>query len=314
MAASGLVSSMPEPGRRIFVVGEHGQVAQMLGRECATRGHAVRLAGRAIADITDPLALSAAVADFQPELVINAAAYTDSDKAEDEMDQAFLLNRDGAANVAVAAANVRAPLIHISTDYVFDGSKPSPYVETDAPNPIGAYGASKLAGEAAIAAVGKNYVIIRTSWVYSPTGSNFVKTMLRLASQRDEVGVVDDQWGAPTSAGDLAKAIVSIGEALLTASDRSKLIGIYHASGAGETTWYRFARAIMKGSADKGGPSCRVRPITTREYPTRVNRPANSCLDCSKLARVYGIRMPAWESSLDICLDQMINTPQRVFR
>lgn len=283
----------------------------MLGRECAMRGHAVRLAGRAIADITDPAALSAAVADFQPELVINAAAYTSSEKAEYEIDQAFLLNRDGAANVAAAAANVRAPLIHISTDYVFDGRKSSPYVETDAANPVGVYGASKLAGEAAIARVGKDYVILRTSWVYSPIGSNFVKTMLRLASQHDEISVVDDQWGTPTFAGDLAKAIVSIGEALLTASDRSNLIGLYHATGAGKTTWYRFARAIMKGSADKGGPSCRVRPITSREYPTPVKRPENSLLDCAKLARVFGIRMPAWEPSLDICLDQLINTPQR---
>jgi dTDP-4-dehydrorhamnose reductase len=232
--------------------------------------------------------------------------------AEDEMDQAFLINRDGAANVAVAAANVRAPLIHISTDYVFDGRKPSPYVETDATNPISVYGASKLAGEAAIARVCNDYVILRTSWVYSPIGNNFVKTMLRLASQRDEIGVVDDQWGTPTFATDLTVAILSIGEALLTASDRSTLIGVYHAAGLGGTTWYRFARAIMKGSADKGGPSCRVRPITTEEYPTRIRRPKNSRLDCSKLARVFGIRLPSWETSLDICLDQLINTSQRV--
>jgi dTDP-4-dehydrorhamnose reductase len=312
MAASGSVSSMPEPARRIFVVGEHGQVAQALGRECTMRGHVVRLAGRATADLADPAAISAAVADFQPELVVNAAAYTAVDKAEDEADQAFLLNRDGAANVAAVAASVHTPLIHISTDYVFDGRKTSPYVETDAPNPIGVYGASKLAGEAAIAGVGKDYVILRTSWVCSPTGSNFVKTMLRLASQRDEIGVIDDQWGAPTFAADLAKAIVSIGEALLTVSDRSKLTGVYHAAGSGETTWYRFAQAIMKGSAAKSGPSCRVRPITTQEYPTRAKRPANSRLDCSKLARVFGISLPAWEASLDNCLHQLINTPQRV--
>jgi dTDP-4-dehydrorhamnose reductase len=310
MAASGLVSSMPEPARRIFVVGEHGQVAQALGRECITRGHAVRLAGRATADLTDPAAISAAVADFQPELLVNAAAYTAVDKAEDEADQAFLLNRDGAANVAAIAASVHAPLIHISTDYVFDGRKPSPYVETDAPNPIGVYGASKLAGEAAIAGVGNDYVILRTSWVCSPAGNNFVKTMLRLASQRDEIAVVDDQWGAPTFAADLAKAVVSIGEALLTASDRSKLSGVYHATGSGETTWYGFARAIMKGSADKDGPSCHVRPITTHGYPTRAKRPANSRLDCSKLARVFGIRLPQWEASLDICLDQLIAAAQ----
>jgi dTDP-4-dehydrorhamnose reductase len=312
MAANGLVSSMPEPGHRIFVVGEHGQMAQALGRECTTRGHTVRLAGRATADFTDPAALAAAVADFQPELVVNTAAYTAPDKAEDETDQAFLLNRDGAANVAAVAASVRAPLIHISTDYVFDGRKPSPYVETDAPNPVSVYGASKLAGEAAIAEVSKDYLILRTSWVYSPFGNNFVKTMLQMASQRDEIGVVDEQWGTPTFAVDLTGAILSIGEALLTASDRSTLIGIYHAAGLGETTWYRFARAIMKGSANKGGPSCRVRPIAIDEYPARAKRPQNSRLDSSKLARVFGIRLPSWETSLDICLDQLINTSQRV--
>jgi dTDP-4-dehydrorhamnose reductase len=308
---SGLVSSMPDPARRIFVVGEHGQVAQALDRECRTRGHIIYLAGRATVELTDPGAISAAIASFQPELVVNAAAYTAVDKAEDDVGQAFLLNRDGAANVAAAAARVRAPLIHISTDYVFDGGKPSPYVETDAPNPIGVYGRSKLAGEAAIAGIGKDYVILRTGWVCSPTGNNFVKTMLRLATQRDEIGVVDDQWGAPTFAGDLAKVIVSIGEALVASSDRSEFVGLYHATGSGETTWYRFARAIMKGSADKGGPSCRIRPITTPEYPTRAKRPANSRLDCSKLGRVFGVSLPAWETSLDICLDQLINASQR---
>lgn len=307
-----MVSSTSKQARRIFVVGNHGQVAQALGREYTMRGDIVHLAGRATADLADPKAILAAVASFRPELVVNAAAYTAVDKAEDELDQAFLLNRDGAANVAATVANVSAPLIHISTDYVFDGSKRSPYLETDAPNPIGVYGASKLAGEAAVASVSEECIILRTSWVCSPTGNNFVKTMLRLASQRDEIGVVDDQWGAPTFAADLARAIVSIGEALLTASDCSDLVGIYNVAGSGEATWFRFAQEIMKRSAVKGGPSCRVRPITTREYPTRAKRPFNSRLDCSKLARVFGIKLPAWEESLDICLDQLINATQRV--
>jgi dTDP-4-dehydrorhamnose reductase len=303
---------MSEPSRRVFVLGEHGQLAHWLGRECKLRGHVVKLAGRATANITDLSALSAAIADFQPELVVNAAAYTAVEKAEDETDQAFLLNRDGAANAAAAALSVGAPLIHISTDYVFDGCKPSPYVETDATNPLSTYGTSKLAGEAAIAEVGNDFLILRTSWVYSLIGNNFVTTMLRLAKQRDEIGVVDDQWGAPTFAADLAEAIISIGEALLTASDRSSLTGVYNITGAGETTWYRFAQAIMQSSADRGGPSCRVRAITTREYQSGVKRPANSRLDCSKLARAFGIRLPSWESSLNICFDQMINTSQRV--
>ena len=204
-----------------------------------------------------------------------------------------------------------APLIHISTDYVFDGSKASPYGENDPANPISVYGASKLAGEEAISGVPNNHVILRTSWVCSPDGNNFVKTMLRLASQREEIDVVDDQWGAPTFAADLAKAILSIGETLLTAGNRPNLNGIYHATGAGETTWCRFAGAIMKGSAAKGGPSCRVRPITTAEYPTRARRPANSRLDCTKLATGSASVCHPGKTSLDVCLDQLIPQSQR---
>jgi dTDP-4-dehydrorhamnose reductase len=303
---------MPEPACRIFVVGEHGQVAQALGRECALRDYTVRLAGRAAADLTNRAAVSAAIASFRPNLVVNAAAYTAVDKAEDETAQAFALNCDGAGNVAAAAAAVSAPVIHISTDYVYDGAKPSPYVETDPSRPLGVYGASKLAGETAVTDAGGDHVILRTSWVCSPDGSNFVKTMLRLAGQRDEVGVVDDQWGAPTFAADLAAAIVSVGEILLASKDSSSITGVYHISDSGATTWCRFARAIMTGSADKGGPSCRVRAITTQDYPTRAKRPANSQLDCSKLERIFGIRMPPWQTSLDSCLDELIAIPQRV--
>ena len=303
---------MPDARRRIFVVGEHGQVALALGRECAGRGHVGLLAGRATADVTNRATLTAAISDFRPDLVVNAAGYTAVDKAEDEPDQAHRVNRDGAANVAAAAASAAAPLIHISTDYVYDGRKTAPYVETDAVAPLGVYGASKLAGETAIVTLGGNPVILRTSWLCSPDGSNFVKTMLRLAGQRDEIGVVDDQWGAPTFAADLARAIVSIGEILLSSGHGPSLGGIYHAAGAGETTWCRFAEAIMKTSATKGGPSCRVRAIATSEYPVRAKRPANSRLDCSKLARTFGIRLPPWQGSLDACLDELLATSQRV--
>jgi dTDP-4-dehydrorhamnose reductase len=302
---------MPKSAMRIFVAGEHGQVAEALGSACVGRGHTFQLAGRGRADLINRTMLGAAVSEFRPDLVVNAAAYTAVDKAEDEAERAFRLNRDGAENVAAGAAAARAPLIHLSTDYVYDGAKQSPYVETDAPRPIGVYGASKLAGESAIAAIGGDSVILRTSWVCSPSGDNFVKTMLRLATQRDEIGVVDDQWGAPTFAADLAEAIVSIGEFLVSEADRSAVTGIYHICGSGHTTRCRFARAIMQDSAQRGGPSCRVRAITTQEYPTRAKRPANSRLDCSKLARVFGIRLPPWEASLGCCLDQLIATPQR---
>lgn len=296
--------------RRIFIVGEQGQVAKALARAYAARDDQVVSVGRSSLDIADPPAVQAGLADFRPELVINAAAYTAVDKAEEEAQQAFLINRDGARHVAASARRVAAPLIHISTDYVFDGTKTTPYLETDRPNPIGVYGKSKLEGEAAVAAETTAHVILRTSWVCGPDGTNFVKTMLRLAAERDEVGVVDDQWGTPTFAADLAVAIVNLGEAWLSGHDRLTLSGVYHATGSGETTWYRFARAIMDGSATRSGPVCRVRAITTSEYPTRARRPENSRLDCAKLDRVFGIRLPVWEASLKTCLDQLVPIPQ----
>lgn len=180
------------------------------------------------------------------------------------------------------------------------------------PTPFGVHGASKRAGEAALEGMGLDQVILRTSWICSADGNNFAKTMLRLAAQRDELGVVDDQWRAPTFAADLAGAIVSIGEHLLSSGNRSTLPRIYHICGSGETTWCRFARTIMKASAERGGPTCRVRAIATDEYPTRAKRPADSRLDCRKLAREFGIQMPAWEKSLIRCLDQLIPSSQRV--
>jgi dTDP-4-dehydrorhamnose reductase len=293
---------------RILIFGERGQMATALARAYAARRDMVRCVGRAAADIADRAAVDVAVSAFSPELIVNAAAYTAVDKAEDEEREAFLVNRDGAAHIAEAAHKAGAPLVHISTDYVFDGTKATPYVETDAPNPVSAYGRSKLAGEVAVSAALPDHVILRTSWVCGPDGSNFVKTMLRLAGQRPEIGVVDDQWGSPTFAADLAQAIARIGEALLGTPDRAPLAGVYHASGTGETTWCRFARAIMAGAEKHGLPCCRVKAITTAEYPTRARRPANSRLDCGELARVFGLHLPDWQASLDICLAQLAAT------
>jgi dTDP-4-dehydrorhamnose reductase len=292
--------------RKIFIAGENGQVAKALARTYHARGDVVKSAGRATSDVASEAATLSAIVDFKPNLVINAAAYTAVDKAEDEVEQAYKVNRDGARHVAAAARAAAAPLIHISTDYVFDGNKKSPYLESDATNPIGVYGKSKLAGEAAVAAATPDHVILRTSWVCSPDGNNFVKTMLRLAGERDELSVVDDQWGAPTFAADLADAIAAIGEKLLAMSSRRDLYGIYHATGAGETTWCRFARAIMEKSAARDGSSCRIRAIPSSDYPTRARRPENSRLDCSKLAQSFGLRLPEWQTSLDRCLDQLI--------
>jgi dTDP-4-dehydrorhamnose reductase len=295
--------------RRVFISGDQGQVAQALVRIYSARGDNSRSAGRATVDITDASAVDTAIRNFRPDMIINAAGYTAVDQAEDDAVQAYKINRDGARHVAAAARAIAAPLIHISTDYVFDGTKREPYFETDLTNPIGVYGQSKLAGEDAVAAVTADFVILRTSWVFSADGSNFVKTMLRLADERDVINVVDDQWGAPTFAADLATAIVTIGDALLSAKDRPGLCGIYHATAAGETTWCQFARTTMDLSAARGGPSCTIRPIATSQYPTRARRPANSRLDGAKLARIFGLRLPAWQTGLERCLNQLIAAP-----
>jgi dTDP-4-dehydrorhamnose reductase len=231
--------------QRVFIVGEHGQIAQALARAYNLREDYVALVGRSTLSVTDQRRLLPSVIAFNPDLVVNAAAYTAVDKAEDDKEAVFAINRDGAGFVAAAAEAVGVPVIHLSTDYVFDGRKQAPYLETDPTNPLNVYGESKLAGEIAVASCTSNHVILRTSWVCSPIGHNFVKTMLRLASDRDEVAVVDDQWGAPTFAADLAAAIMSIGDMLASADDCRRFSGIYHASSAGETTWCRFARGIL---------------------------------------------------------------------
>jgi dTDP-4-dehydrorhamnose reductase len=292
--------------QRIFIAGEHGQVAQALAHAYRFRGDHVALMGRSTISVTDQRRLLSAVIAFNPDLVVNAAAYTAVDQAEDDTEAAFAINRDGAGFVAAAAEAAGVPVIHLSTDYVFDGRKQAPYLETDSTNPLGVYGESKLEGEIAVASCASSHVILRTSWVCSAIGRNFVKTMLRLARDRQEVAVVDDQWGAPTFAADLATAIMSIGDKFTSADDRSHFTGIYNASSAGETTWYRFAHEIMSQSAAKGGPACRVRAIASSEYPTRAKRPANSRLDCSKLRQVFGINLPRWQTSLGTCLDQLI--------
>lgn len=298
--------------KRIFIVGASGQLARAVVRAYADKNSSVICVGRDKVDVTDRSAIASAIVEFKPNLIVNTSAYTAVDRAEDEAALAFAVNRDGSENVALAAEQVRAPLIHISTDYVFDGLKKSPYIETDQTNPLSVYGASKLAGELAVAAATDNYIILRTSWVYSPDGSNFVKTILRLARERDSISVVADQQGTPTSADDLAQTIFTVGESLLLRSSAGEIAGIYNAACAGETTWYQFARAIISRSAEQIGTTCDLRPIATSEYPTKAKRPANSRLNSSKLAQIFGVSLPPWEKSLDICLDQLFNPSTRV--
>lgn len=288
--------------RPILVVGRYGQVAQALDARGFDGVRHVAL-GRDEIDLTDPGSVERAFAAHNPGLVVNAAAYTAVDKAESERDLAFAVNSDGAAILAGLCAQARIPLIHISTDYVFNGAKSAPYVEDDPTAPLNVYGASKAEGEAAIRGLLREHVILRTSWVCSSTGSNFVKTMLRLAESRDELRVVDDQRGAPTFAADIADAIGVISARLL---DGDGAYGTYHLAGSGETTWCGFAREIFAQSAALGMKFPNVIAIPTSDYPTPAQRPLNSRLDCQKIKGAYGIALPDWKISLSRCLNELL--------
>ncbi|MFZ2107924.1 MAG: dTDP-4-dehydrorhamnose reductase, partial [Roseiarcus sp.] len=212
----------------------------------------------------------------------------------------------GAGLVAAAARGLGVPVIHISTDYVFDGALDRPYREDDAPAPIGAYGRSKLAGEIAVAAANPDHVILRTAWVYSPFGANFVKTMLRLGENSSEVSVVADQLGGPTSALDIADAVIAVARRMTASADRAGLSGVFHMTGRGEATWAEFAEAIFAEASAHGRKPVAVRPITTAEYPTPARRPANSRLDASRLREAYGVELPHWRDSLKSCVARLL--------
>jgi dTDP-4-dehydrorhamnose reductase len=283
---------------RIVVTGREGQVVRSLAERGPARGHQIVAVGRPDLDLAGNAdSIVAALEAQQSDVIVSAAAYTAVDKAESEPELAFAVNERGAAAVARAARKLSVPLIHLSTDYVFDGQKPSPYVEKDSTGPAGVYGASKLAGEQAVLAEYSNSAILRTAWVYSPFGANFVKTMLRLAGRRDELGIVADQRGNPTSALDIADGIFSVA-ANLASGDEIAHRGIFHMTAEAEASWAEFADAIFEASASVGGPSASVRAIATADYPTPARRPANSRLDCSKLARTHGVCLPHWRTSL----------------
>jgi dTDP-4-dehydrorhamnose reductase len=291
----------------ILVVGQSGQLAQCL-REAGAR-HAVSLVtmGRPELDLEDAASIDAVMRELHPLAVINAAAYTAVDAAEQDADRAFAVNRDGAARLAQGARKLGAAFVHVSTDYVFDGRKQEPYVEDDPVCPLGVYGQSKLAGERAVLDAHPDAVVLRTSWVYSPFGNNFVKTMLRLARSHPLVRVVDDQRGTPTAAADLAFTALAIADQLI---DGPKAGGIYHASAFGPTTWHDFAAAIFAGLQKRGTVAPVLQAIKTSEYPTAAARPANSVLDCTKLAQTFGISIPHWSMALDRCLDTLCGAKQ----
>lgn len=285
-------------GVSILVTGRTGQVSRALIRAAETRGAALSAIGRPELDLEHPAAAAATVSRYRPRVLINAAAFTAVDKAEEEIERARQINGVAAGALAEACAAIGAPIIQVSTDYVFAGDKGAPYVESDPTSPQSAYGHSKLLGEQMVGQTNPRAIVVRTAWVYDASGANFVRTMLRLAKSRNEINVVADQLGCPTFADDLADALLTI------ASDPAHT-GVYHCAGAGETNWAVFATEIFAQSRARGGPHAVVKSIATSDYPTRARRPANSRLDCRKLTNDYGVRMRDWRDALAACMDEI---------
>ncbi|MBK1794454.1 dTDP-4-dehydrorhamnose reductase [Devosia sp. WQ 349] len=282
---------------RLLVTGKTGQVVTALIERGAVTGVDIVALGRPEFDLANAHAGRNAIAAAKPDAIVSAAAYTAVDKAETDEAAAEPVNATGPGVVADIAAQLGVPVIHLSTDYVFDGSKAEPYVETDPTNPIGVYGRTKLAGEQAVIAATSNHAILRTAWVYSPFGNNFLKTMLRFGADRPELRVVADQLGNPTSALDIADAVLRVALNLTEQPDNHDLRGVFHMVGTGDASWADFATEIFTISNALGGPSPNVSRITTEEYPTPARRPANSRLNTSKLQNIHGVALPAWQTS-----------------
>jgi dTDP-4-dehydrorhamnose reductase len=283
---------------KIAITGKVGQVVSSLVERGPGAGHEVVAIGRPELDLADPASIARALAAAAPDAIVSAAAYTAVDKAENESNLAFAVNSAGASAVADAAKSLGVPLVHLSTDYVFNGLLDRPYAEDDATGPTGVYGASKLAGEEAVLArYGENSAVLRVAWVYSPFGGNFVKTMLRLATDRDEVSVVADQVGNPTSALDIADGILKVASNLVVNPDAS-LRGVFHMTARGEASWADFAQGIFAASTALSGPTAVVKRITTAEYPTPATRPANSRLNSTRIAEIHGVTLPYWHEAV----------------
>ncbi|MBD2837247.1 dTDP-4-dehydrorhamnose reductase [Pseudomonas sp. JM0905a] len=285
---------------KILITGNSGQVARELQLALAGKADVIAL-GRDQLDLADPETIRQQVRILSPDLLINAAAYTAVDQAENDQDAAFAINATAPGVLAEEAAALGIPLIHYSTDYVYDGAKAGAYSEDDPTNPLGVYGSSKLAGEQAIQAVGGQYLILRTSWVYSLHGRNFLLTMQRLLQEREELRVVDDQIGAPTWAGSIAQATLEVIEQWQAGNHRW---GVYHLTNQGETSWFGFASAIGEQLKAAGKPCARLVPIPSSAYPTPAKRPLNSRLDGRKLAQDWQVSLTDWRSALAECLRQ----------
>lgn len=291
---------------RIAVTGKSGQVVTALLERGPAAGAEIAAIGRPEIDLADSIGLDAALAAARPDVIVSAAAYTAVDRAESEADLAFAVNRDGAGAVARAARALNVPVIHLSTDYVFNGTKASAWVEDDPVAPLNVYGASKLAGERAVLDSGARATILRIAWVHAPFGANFVRTMLRLAESRDELNVVADQIGAPTSALDIADGILKVAANLAAEPDQRRFEGVFHMGAGGpDASWADFADSIFDGLAARGGKRPKVNRIGTADYPTPAARPAQSRLESSRLAALHRVALPDWRASLDEILDRL---------
>ncbi len=292
---------------RLLIAGWQGQIARALV-EAAPACPEVRACavGRAALDICEARSIERALSDINPTLVINSAAYTAVDEAETEVERAYALNRDGARLLAEASARRDIPIIHLSTDYVYGGPQRVAYGGHDPTDPVPVYGQSKIEGEDAVRAANPKHVILRTAWVFSPSGRNFVKTMLSRAAENERVSVVNDQHGSPTYAPHLVDAILDLARKLSAAKDGEVPWGVYHATGAGTATWCEMAQEVFRCSAKLGGPTAVVDPIASTDYPTPAQRPVNSRLDCSKLNRAFGITLPSWQGGVAQCVERLV--------
>ncbi|MBA1263553.1 dTDP-4-dehydrorhamnose reductase [Stutzerimonas stutzeri] len=284
---------------KILVTGSKGQLSQELQLALAGEGKVLALGHQAL-NLAEPEQIRQQVRLLRPDLIINAAAYTAVDSAQSDRQQAFAVNATGPGVLAEEAARLDVPLIHYSTDYVFDGRKPAPYQEHDQTAPLSVYGESKLAGEQAIQAVAGEHLILRTSWVYSLYGRNFLLTMQRLMQERDALSIVDDEIGAPTWAGSIATATAGIVQQWRTG--KGSLSGLYHLSATGETSWYGFACSIAEHLKQQDRLRARLEPIASKDYPTAAQRPLNSRLDCAQLQHDWNLQLPDWEAALQDCL------------
>lgn len=297
--------------RKILLTGKNGQVGWELQRTLASLGDIVAV-GQKEMDLADPDSIRRVIEQVRPDLIINAAAYTAVDKAESEPDLAMAVNGIAPGIMAEEAKRLNAAIVHYSTDYVFDGTEKRPYGENDAPNPLNVYGKTKLAGERAIQTAGVPHLILRTSWVYGARGRNFLLTILRLARERDELKIVDDQVGAPTWSRLLAEITSQMVAQFFSPLRRpavslADISGIYHATPAGSTSWHGFAAKILEGTFRQAmQASPKLTPIPTSEYPLPAMRPRNSCLSNEKLAHTFGLAAPVWEESLTLCLQEIV--------